>query len=244
MDVFVSSPHLPEKKVTLAVSGFTPAGVGIIPPPYIPSLPAPLRAHADLGLCHIGGGEVVCPPETYEYYHERLSPYGFSVILGGQALGGSYPADTAYNVVVAGKYAILNPKVCDGVLLSMLENRCEIIPVKQGYAKCSVCPVAENAIITADAGIARAAEKRGIEVLPISNDGVRLPPYANGFFAGAAGKTGKDTLAVNGSLAKMQSGSEIIRFLEKHSVAVEEASSAPPFDTGSLIPLMITADNI
>lgn len=241
--MFLSKPYLPESRVTLAVSGFKVPGMEIIPPPELPALPKALRRHADLGLCPIGGNEVVCPPDSWEYYRRKLTPHGFSVIPGGQALGSSYPGDSAYNVVVAGKFALLNPKVCDKTLLRLLEDRCEIVPVRQGYTKCSVAPVAENALITADADICRKASALGMDVLLISNNGVMLPPYENGFFGGASGMTDKAKLAVNGSLSLMESGNEILQFLAAHEVSVVEISSLSPFDTGSLIPLKAMADN-
>lgn len=243
MPAYISSPYLPSAKVTLAVGGFTPNGVRVIQPPKLNALPEPVCRHADLGLCPIGGREVVCPPDSFGYYSRELSPYGFSVICGGQALGRSYPADTAYNVVMAGKFAILNPKVCAPYLLKLLENRFEIIPVKQGYAKCSVCVVSKAAVITADEGIRRAVERRGIEALKISSSGVLLPPYANGFFGGASGKISGGVLAVNGSLKKMESGTEIFNFLARHGVSVLEIGSDAPFDTGSLIPLLEDDNN-
>ncbi len=236
--MFIQTPYLPSAPVTLAVSGFCAPGLNVIPPPEIPSLPPALRRHADLGLCPVGGKDVVCPPDTFAYYSEALSPYGFSVIEGGQALGVSYPADTAYNVVVAGNFALLNPSVCDRTLLRLLENRFNILPVKQGYAKCSAAPVGENAIVTGDAGIYRAAARAGLEALLIENSGVLLPPYRNGFFGGACGLTAPDVLTVNGGLAHMNSGPAIRKFLEERGVRPMEIHSGPPFDTGSLIPLM------
>ncbi|MCH5187553.1 MAG: hypothetical protein J1F63_04065 [Oscillospiraceae bacterium] len=241
--MFLPVPYMPEARVTLAVSGFNIPGTEIIPPPELSALPKALRRHADLGLCPIGGNEVVCPPDSWEYYNRVLTPHGFSVILGGQALGSSYPADSAYNVVVAGKFALLNPKVCDKTLLKLLENRYEIVAVSQGYTKCSVAPVTENALITADADIYKKTSALGMDVLLISNKGVMLPPYENGFFGGATGMTDKKTLAVNGSLSLMESGNDILQFLEAHCVSVMETSSFSPFDTGSLIPLKVIADN-
>ena len=237
--MFISAPYLPEAAVTLAVSGFEVPGIKIIPPPEIPVLPPQLRRHADLGLCPIGAGQVVCPPDTYSYYFRLLTPYGFSVIKGGQALGVSYPADTAYNVVVVGNFALMNPDICDPILLKLLAERYEIIPVKQGYAKCSVAPIGKTALITADAGICRAAERAGLDTLLIENSGVLLPPYENGFFGGACGMTGPKTLTVNGSIDHMESGGKIRDFLEAHGITAMEIHTGAPFDTGSLIPLKI-----
>lgn len=241
--MFIETPYLPRGTVELAVSGFEVPGAATVPPPEIPSLPPAIRRHADLGLCPLGGSDVLCPPETHPIYSRLLEPYGFSVICGGRALGGSYPEDTAYNVVVVGKFALLNPAVCDRVLLRELERRFEVVPVKQGYAKCSVAPVSKNALITGDAGIAKAAERVGLEALLISNDGVSLPPYGNGFFGGACGLIAPDRLAVNGSLSFMADRERILNFLEKHGVAPMETVPGPPFDTGSLIPLTAKGNN-
>lgn len=244
MNKFLESPYLPKSEVSLAVCGFDIEGTKVVKPPEIPALPKAICRHADLGLCPVGGNEVVCPPDTYEYYRNALEPYGFSVICGGQALGSSYPADTAYNIVAVGKYAFINPKACDRRLKEILETKYEIVCVKQGYVKCSVCPVEENAFITADMGIAKKGESLGFDVLLISNEGVSLPPYENGFFGGATGKIGEKLIAVNGSLDKMKSGAEICRFLKKYEINTLEINSRPPFDTGSLIPLMVNANNI
>lgn len=235
--MFIETPYLPRGAVELAVAGFDVPGVHIIPPPEVPALPPALRRHADLGLCPLGGSDVVCPPDTCARYSELLEPYGFNVICGGQALGGSYPADTAYNVAFVGKFALLNPAVCDRVLLGKLEQCYEILPIKQGYAKCSAAPVSDSALITGDAGLARATERAGLEVLLISNAGVLLPPYGNGFFGGSCGLIAPNRLAVCGSLSLMPDGGKILEFLENHGVAPVELNPGPPFDAGSLIPL-------
>ncbi len=242
--MYISIPFLPEARVTLAVGGFAPEGVKLIPPAVISSLPPALRRHADLGLCPIGGSEVVCPPCAVGYYEAALGPWGFTVIEGEVDPDSTYPADTAYNVVVAGKYALLNPKCCDRALLRLLEQRFEIVSVRQGYAKCSAAPISENALITADRSIYKAALRKGLDALLIENEGVSLPPYGCGFFGGATGMADKNTLAVNGCLSQMKSGAEIKKFLESKGISALEIGSLPPFDTGSLIPLMTAADNI
>ncbi len=242
--MFISIPYLPKAKVTLAVGGFRPEGVEVVAPAALPMLPAALRGHADLGLCPIGGSEVVCPPCAVSYYENALGPRGFSVISGDADPGSTYPTDAAYNVVVAGRYALLNPKCCDRTLLRLLEQRFEIVPIRQGYAKCSAAPIGENVVITADKGIYEAASRKGLSALLAENDGVELPPYGCGFFGGATGMINRNTLAVNGSLDKMKSGAKIKEFLELNGVFALEISARPPFDTGSLIPLETVADNI
>lgn len=244
MHKFISDPFLPKNKVLSAVCGFNVEGINIISPPQIAALPSSVSRHADLGLCPIGEGRFVCPPDTYGYYAQRLEPIGFSVICAASPLGSSYPKDTAYNIVAVGKYAFVNPKTCEKSLMKILENERELICVKQGYVKCSMCLVSENAFITADTAIAAEGAKKGFDVLLISNEGVMLPPYKNGFFGGASGKISHNALAVNGNLDKMKSGNEIRNFLKKYEIKPVEINPYAPFDTGSLIPLTENANNI
>jgi len=75
----------------------------------------------------------------------------------------------------------------------------ELIPVKQGYAKCSLCIVSENAVITADEGLAYTLCRAGLDVLKIIPGCIRLPGYGYGFIggcggAGGGGPTGTDRL--------------------------------------------------
>ena len=61
------------------------------------------------------------------------------------------------------------------------------VNVSQGYAKCSTCVVGEDAIITYDRGIAKAADAAGMDVLVIEPGHVDLPGYDTGFIGGASG---------------------------------------------------------
>lgn len=112
-------------------------------------------AHADLHLLHLGGRKIILSREQCNNA-EKLIEMGFDVQVLDTPLGDKYPADVPLNAALFGNYAILNPKtVCKNIDFSGRS----LIPVRQGYTKCSVVPVAENAIITDDGAIASAAEK-------------------------------------------------------------------------------------
>ena len=74
----------------------------------------------------------------------------------------------------------------------------ELIPVKQGYAKCSLCIVSENAVITADEGLAYTLCRAGLDVLKIIPGCIRLPGYGYGFIGGCCGKLDAATMAFAG----------------------------------------------
>lgn len=237
---YISSPYIPEKKVTSFISAVNIPGAVVIPPAHLKNLPAALQYHADLGICIVSSNNAVCPPDSYEYYRKKLSPYGFEIMQGKNPLDSHYPGDSAYNVCIVGKKCFLNKNVCDEALLDILTSvGYEIINIKQGYTKCSICPIDENTIITADVSIAKAAKKYGMEVLLISNRTIELPGYDNGFFGGCTGLADKHTLLVNGEIKYLPEADCIKEFLSKKGVCVKELKKGPLTDIGSILPLMI-----
>ena len=199
-------------------------------------LPPSMRAHADLQIIYIGNNLFVSCPECFDYYKKSLTPLGAKVICGASHLKGTYPYDAAYNICVAGNVAFCNTKTADSIALSLLsENGFSIIHVNQGYTKCSVAVVGENAIITADTGIFKAARKSGLDALLIESGGVSLEGFSYGFFGGCCGKISKNILFINGSLKNHPSRHKILSFLEKQETEILEGAETPPADIGSLI---------
>lgn len=237
---FISSPNIPEKRVTLFISAADIPASTVIPPAPLKKLPSALQHHADLGICVVSSKKAVCPPDSYEYYSEKLSPYGFEIIKGKNSLDCHYPGDSAYNVCIVGKKCFLNKNVCDEALLDILTSvGYEIINVKQGYTKCSICPIDENSIITADASISIAAKEQGMDVLLITNRGIKLPGYDNGFFGGCTGLYDKHTLLLNGEIKYLPESDAVKVFLNKKGISIKELKKGPVTDIGSILPLMI-----
>ena len=159
---------------------------------------------------------------------------GFDVQVLDTPLGDKNPADVPLNAALFGNYAILNPKtVCKNIDFSGRS----LIPVRQGYTKCSVVPVTESAIITDDVSIASAAEKNGLAVLFVSKGDVILPGREYGFIGGCCGLIAPDTMLFNGSLASHKDGEKIRTFLSSFGVRAEEAGDFQLTDIGSILPL-------
>lgn len=113
----------------------------------------------------------------------------------------------------------------------------KMIHVKQGYAKCSVCIVDENAIITSDRGIAKVAKNTGFEVMVIEPGFIQLRGLNYGFIGGATGLLDKDALGFAGDLTAHKNGLIIKDFLwtkGKTCIGLGELSLS---DVGSIIPL-------
>ncbi len=234
----IEMPNLPTSRVRLAVSARPLRDILCIAPPPVYALPPSLQTHADLQLCHLGGAFLLAAPAVFSYYKEKLSPFGFEILCGKTRLDSPYPLDAAYNIARVGNVAFHNPDITDPVALRFFtENGIRLIPIRQGYAKCSILPVDADSLITADHGIARAAKAAGFSVLEIQPGGVELAGFPYGFLGGAGGKTDRDTLYVTGRLAAHPSYREILSFLQERSIKLEEGSIPIPVDIGSILPL-------
>lgn len=237
----VSSPNLPKGEVGVFIADTPISGATVIRPPKIEALPPSLSRHADLSITIVSSKKAVCPPESYAYYKSELSPYGFEILPGKTHIGCNYPEDSAYNICIIGKKCFLNKNVCDTLLYDILISEgYEIIHVNQGYTKCSICPIDENTFITADKGIYEQGKKLGMEALLISNEGILLPGYKNGFWGGSCGLASPDTLLVNGEVETIKSGNLIKEFLNKKGIKIKNLKKGEVIDIGSVLPLMAT----
>ncbi len=234
-------PYLPFDRAPLFIGNCIVPNSKTIIPPEIKSLPYAMRRHADLGICVISENTAVCPPDTFMYYKKTLSQYGFNVIKGETNVGCNYPSDSAYNVGIIKDKCFVNKDVCDPELFKLLEEYgYKIIHVKQGYAKCSICMLDENTIITGDESIRKAAEKNDIEAVFVSNESIILDGFNYGFIGGCMGKADKHTLLVNGELEKYKQGQIILNILEDKKITPLPLRKGALLDIGSIIPLMAT----
>ncbi len=236
---FVKTPYLPKKRAVLAVGDVKIEGVRVITPFESERVHKSLKKHADLTFCYLGEGVAVCEKEAYDYYKEELSFSGITLLQGESLLDLHYPFDAAYNVAITGKKIFCRIASTDKVLLNTArELGYEIIDIKQGYAKCSVCPVGEFSAISADMSFVKKAENEGIEVLQITNNTISLPGFSNGFFGGSAFMADEHTLFVNGDLSLHPDCEKIKSFLKKREIEAKCLSEFPIYDFGSFIPII------
>lgn len=248
--VFASNPNLPEKAAGLAVvderigkgpeEKLQALGITVLRLKPHRALYAAVSSHPDMLLHHIGGEVIVYAPGTDTDLLSTLDSYGFNLVMGESFLSSSYPADIAYNAARVGRCYFHNLKHTDPVLKKLLESRdIEPVHVAQGYAKCSILPVGNESIITSDAGIARAAEKNGYDVLLVDFErSIRLPGLSYGFIGGTAGMIGNSLCALNGSLRGLSYYEAITSFFSEKKIEVAELSDGQVTDIGSILPLM------
>ena len=160
------------------------------------------------------------------------------IISGNKKIGSTYPYDIAYNVARINRAAFHNFIYTDDKILEYYNaNGIKLIDVKQGYSKCSICVIAENAIITSDKIIAKAAVSNGYDVLHISEGYIKLKGLNYGFIGGCCGLISKEILAVNGDISQHIDYLKIKEFCEKYNVTIYPLHNGTLEDIGSIIPL-------
>ena len=229
MTAFFEKPLLPTSDAEMII---TSANIENAVHPFAsPFIDGAIAKHADLTICHLGGKRFVTALGTSEYYKERIK--NADIKEGVTEVKSPYPHDAAYCAAVFGSFAVANEKITDPYLLSVLKEEFTFINVSQGYAKCNICPIRENAAITEDMGIFKKLSDY-MDVLLIRKGDISLPPYEYGFFGGSTGMIGKDKLFINGNIKTHRDADKIYAFLEKYSVkAIERKGKIS--DVGSVI---------
>lgn len=243
MKDFIKIPNLPEKEITSVLVDFrinpesvkklNSLGICVYTTKRTASLYDAVSGHPDMVIHHLSGNKFIVSPENAEYFK---SIPGIELIIGKSVLKSTYPQDIAYNAARVGKFLIHNFKYTDK---SILENTKELIKinVKQGYSKCSVCVISENAIITSDIGIAKKCDGYGIDVLLIDDSDILLKGVSHGFFGGSSGLLSPEILAVNGNIKYHKNHKEITEFCNKYNVKIISLHSGKIEDIGSIMAL-------
>ena len=243
---FIDKPNFPSGNATVAavsseaedvISALQSAKIAVVPVEPNENLPVGIASHADLQILHLGGNSVLtasCSKKSTD----MLNMLGFDIKNTENELDFSYPNDCLINAEIIGRNIIVNPDIIDEKLMQFAEeNNYNIIGVKQGYAKCSVLAVAEDAVITADAGIAKILEQKEIEVLKIKEGGIYLKGYDTGFIGGCGGMVEQKILGTSGDLKSIYDYENIKDFLRNRNIYAENLGGRSLRDIGGILPL-------
>ncbi len=197
-----------------------------------------VSAHPDM-LLFIGFGRLFCHKKYYEENQELMNRIAelaeCKLSLSDEPTGEKYPFDVLFNACLLGNRLICNTNTVSRLILAAAEDAgCEIIHVSQGYTKCSICQVSENALITSDKGIAIACQNAGIDTLTVSEGHISLPPYEYGFIGGAGGFCG-NTVCFCGCILDHPDRDAIRSFCKAHGKNALSLSDEKLYDVGSLI---------
>jgi hypothetical protein len=202
-------------------------------------LPLPIRSHADTLIFTLEDKIFVSRAyfENNPALFEELKALGYIIVPCECELGSEYPKDIAFNVATVGKYAFGRfDFVVDEIKRELVDRGYTLIDVKQGYAKCSTAIISDNAIITADSGIAQKATSLGIDVLKVSaaEGMIELEGYGYGFIGGACALF-DNTLYFCGNIELHPDFEAIRDFCEAHGVALCSLSDGKLYDVGGIL---------
>lgn len=195
----------------------------------------PVNTHPDLQIHFADKATAVAAPAAYEYYRAVL-PRHIELIKGEKNPGETYPRDCAYNIARVGNNVIGNMRYADSVLIEIYSRRgfC-FIDVKQGYTKCNLCIIGENAAMTEDEGLYKRLSANGINVLKLQYGCVTLKGFDYGFIGGASGLISENKIAFAGDIRRHSQYEEIKNFLTLNKVDIISLSETKLHDYGSLI---------
>lgn len=204
----------------------------------------PISYHPDIVLHPVNNKTIVAAPNVFEYYKEKLYGMGIKIIKGERKLEKKYPNDIAYNVGRIHNFAIHNFKHTDEVLKYYLrKENLEFIHVEQGYTKCSMAVIGDNAVITSDYPIYKKLTDLGVDVLLIEPGHIRLDGYPYGFIGGTCGNLSKQNLVFSGKFSSHPDNLKILKFLRKYEKNVIWLSDNEAIDIGTIISLNCQMSN-
>lgn len=193
--------------------------------------------HSDISFLFDGEDTLFIASEMSEY-ENLMKDIVPCVIIIPEKIGKEYPHDVLLNCVPLGRKLICNIDTVSPTVLKYFKNKeYKFINVKQGYTKCSVLPVTDNAIITDDLSIATACENEGLDVLLLSKGSIKLNGFDYGFIGGASGRISRDTIAFCGNIDTHTDAAKIKEFLNKYSMKYLSLDDNKLYDIGSIIPL-------
>lgn len=237
----IERANLPQGKASAAVIGkcektlagfISSFGVELIFAEENAGVDPAIKNHADVNVLYLGNGRVVLD-ESQHCLAQRLRLRGFETEFTSEPVCGEYPGDCRLNVALVGSWAFGRFDIADESVQKL--KNVKKINVRQGYAKCSVCVVNGNALITDDPSIYKAALKEKLHVLLCEKGNVRLSGHDYGFIGGACALIEKDHLLFFGDITKHKSFDEIQSFLKNEGCRFSFLKGYPLTDIGGLV---------
>ncbi|MGN0519498.1 MAG: DUF6873 family GME fold protein [Candidatus Fimenecus sp.] len=244
----ILTPYLPTGQVKVLVAGegvrgFSSAldalGLSVLYTAPIAALPKALYAHTDLAVCPLKNRQFFLDNSQTELY-SNLQAFGCCTSYGNQKVQSGYPQDVPYNALQLGaKFLLCNKKtVASSILQYAIAENCVILNCRQGYTKCSVAPIRENAVMTDDKSIAEILLKNDFDVLLLEKGDILLHGFQYGFIGGCCTMISKSEMLFLGDMRSHRNADAIQAFLKNYGISPICAGKTPLTDIGSLIPLL------
>lgn len=241
---FIKSPNLPKNRVKDCIIGsayaneikeLTELGINCIKLPTSPCLDEEISSHSDIQVFNLGNGKLIISKEAGEELNKKLSDFSFAI---QENIKSPYPDDIKLNAAFIGNKIICNKNFISNNIVDFAnENGIEIIHTKQGYSRCSLCIVNENAVITEDPGLAYLLKICQFDVLKIKPGYFYLSDKHTGFIGGASAKLSENELYFNGNIEKHPDFDQIKAFLGIFNISMIYNKSRKLTDFGGIIQL-------
>lgn len=242
---FLKNPNIPENKVTTVFANiddialkrlFEELFIKVVQVAENSLLDTPVSRHADILANYVGKSTFLADKNQTELCKFIEDNSGKTFII--ENIKSPYPNDCLLNFADIGDYIICNKSILTKEIVSLLPNK-QIIDVKQGYSKCSVCICKHNTIITDDISVYNAVSQYdNINSLLVQKGSVSIDKYDYGFIGGCCGLVDKDVLIFNGDLSTHTDFDKIKNFLYYNGVNYIDIKGKPLTDIGSIIPIM------
>lgn len=193
---------------------------------------AQVKSHADMLFSYLGKGRFITESSQTSLVAD-LKSLGFKYENISVNLSPDYPNDVFLNTCIIGGAILGSSAIAD----TWSDDHRKFFPVKQGYAKCSVCVVDKNSLITDDISIFDACKTLDIDALLVRKGSVKLNGFDYGFIGGCCGKISRDTLAFFGDIRTHCDYEKIKTFLDYRCVDALSLCSGNLVDVGSIIPI-------
>ncbi len=227
MTVLIGERYRPKLAQTIAAQG-----IDVFWLPDNAALDKRLSGHTDLSVFVCDKNAVVARALYASDFVKYLTNRGYAVRPSAEQ-GPDYPRDAGLCVCWTGKYTIYNEATADPAVLDIMAG--VPVAVSQGYTKCAALVADDHSIVTADAGVSRAAKNAGMDVLDITPGYIRLDGYEYGFIGGASFIIDAHTIAFTGTLDVHPDRDRIIDFLAAHGKKPVFLTDEPIFDIGGAI---------
>ncbi len=243
-DKFLKNPNLPRNKVTTVFANiddnalktaFDKFAVKVVHITQNELLDAPVSKHADILANYIGDGIFLSDFRQTELIDFVKSRGGKTKII--KNIKSPYPNDCLLNFADIGDYIICNKSILSDEIIDLLPKK-QIIDIKQGYSKCSVCICKRNTVITDDISVYNAVSQcDDIKSLYVQKGSVSIAKYDYGFIGGCCGLIAENLLLFNGDLSAHTDFDKIKNFLYDNGVNYIDIKGKPLTDIGSIIPI-------
>ena len=233
MICFIDYRSTEEEIINLINLGFNPIKV-----PKCCDVYDAINGHVDIQLNIIDklNKHIIVQKNIPKDFLDILKLNGIKYTLSKGELGKNYPNNIILNALILERFFVHNLNYTDENLIKNQKSRIKV-NVKQGYTKCSVLPIGNNALITNDKGIYKTLTKENMDVLLIPPGDILLPSLDYGFIGGTGGMISENKLALFGELEHYCFGNDIYKFLYKYDIEVIPLKRGKLMDRGSLLTL-------